>query len=135
LSCGQQRQELQKVYTKAYNNVRELLKDAAERTKDKTCNETAEAYKTAEMVPLVAQRDQAAGRIEYSTQALAALQPVLNLVKDQAEKISVRIKEVLTPECQEASAVSRHLEKVRELIVSLEECPGRQQFNLKIPSL
>lgn len=133
LNCNAQREELQKIFTKAYLALSDLQKDAKERSEDDTCFETAEADKTAKLVPLVAQRDQAAARIEYSEQALAALTPVLELIKQRTETLQVHIDQVLTPECSEADVVSKYLQLVRELIISLNECPGRNDFKLKVP--
>lgn len=134
ISCDTQREELQKAFTKAYLDVRDLVKTAEERSEDESCFETATSEKAAEMVPLVAQRDQAAGRIQHSSAALAAIEPVLNLLKDRVMKLRKHIKNTLVPECKESAEVSEYLEKVRELIMSLEECPGRNDFALQIPA-
>jgi len=100
---------------------------------DKTRVDSAEAKRASALVPLTAQRDQASARIEYSTQALAMLEPVLNLLKDRVDKLQKHIEESLTPECKEAAKVSDALNAVRELIISLDRCPGRNDFQLKIP--
>jgi len=133
LTCDEQREELQKAFTEAYITVQNLIKDATERGEDKSCFEAAEAKRTSALVPLTSQREQASARIEYSTQALAMLQPVLNLLKGRVEKLQEHINETLTPECKEAAKVSETLNAVRELIISLEKCPGRNDFRLKIP--
>merc|ERR1719265_1069491 len=57
-ACDEQREELQKAYTKAYLEVSDLLKEAKERTIDESCFESAHAKQAAEMVPLAAERDQ-----------------------------------------------------------------------------
>eukprot|EP00746_Dinoflagellata_sp_MGD_P161088 gnl/MRDRNA2_/MRDRNA2_88121_c0_seq1.p1 gnl/MRDRNA2_/MRDRNA2_88121_c0~~gnl/MRDRNA2_/MRDRNA2_88121_c0_seq1.p1 ORF type:complete len:430 (+),score=112.17 gnl/MRDRNA2_/MRDRNA2_88121_c0_seq1:99-1388(+) len=132
-ACDLQREELQKAYTKAFLEVKDLLKDAKDRVLDDSCFESYHAKKAAEMVPLVAARDQSAGRIEYSAAALAATEPVLHLVTDRTEQLRDHIKQTLAPECKEAGEVTEMLEKVRELIISLSECPGRDDFRLKIP--
>lgn len=132
-ACDEQREDLQKAFTKAFLEVKDLLKDARERVEDDSCFESAHAKKAAEMVPLVAARDQSAGRIEYSASGLAATEPVLHLVTDRAEQLRAHIKDTLTPECKEAGEVTEMLQKVRELIISLSECPGRDDFRLKIP--
>jgi hypothetical protein len=133
MSCDRQRKKLQKVFSKAYNTLKDLEKDAKERSEDETCFSTANATKASMLVPLVAQRDAAVAKIEYSGEAIAALQPVLNMVNTRAEKMRAHIDSTLTPECQEASDVSKYLTLVRELILSLQECPGRGDFMLKIP--
>lgn len=132
-ACDEQREELQEAFTKAYKETRELQKVAKERSVDNMCFETADAKKSSEMVPLVSQREMAVTRIEEASQALAALEPVLGLVKAKSEKLKTHISETLTPECQHAGDASKVLMRVRELIISLEKCPGRQDFKLKIP--
>jgi len=132
--CDKQREELQEAFEKAYKEIRELKEDARQRSVDKTCFTTAEAKKAAELVPLVSQRDIAIEKIEVASQAIAAITPVLNLVKEKAEKLRTHISETLTPECTEADDVSKVLIEVRKLIISLEECPGRNDFKLKIPA-
>lgn len=133
LACDEQRKELQEAFTKAYLEVKDLLKEAKDRVVDESCFEAAKARKAAEMVPLVAQRDQSAGRIEYSSAALAANEPVLILVTDRSEQLREHIKETLTPECNATGEITEMLQKVRQLILSLSECPGRDDFTLKIP--
>jgi len=131
--CDQEREELQKAFTEAYITTRNLLKQAEKDVKDTVCVETADAKKAAALVPLIAQREHAASLIETSTQSLAALDPILDLVDRRVEKISSHIYDVLTPECAEAKEVSEALTKIRQLILLLEECPGRNDFKLKIP--
>merc|ERR1719281_163201 len=131
--CDKQREDLQKAFEKAYKETRMLKEATRKRTVDETCFTTAEAVKTAELVPLVSQRDIAVEKIEVASQAIAAIDPVLNLVKEKAEKLRIHIDETLSPECLEAGDASKVLVKVRELIISLDECPGRNDFKLKIP--
>jgi len=132
--CNAEREELQKAFTEAYIKVRDLLKQAEDDVEDTTCVETADATKSAKMVPLITERERAASLIESSTQSVAALDPVLDLVNARVEKISNHILNELTPECEEAKEVSEALQKIRELILTLEKCPGRNDFKLEIPT-
>lgn len=131
--CDAQRDKLQKAFEKAYIDTRKLLKDAEADVEDTTCTDTAKEKQTAELVPLVSERERATLKIRSSTQSLASVTPVLNLLEERVEKLSDHIENFLTPECAEAKEVSEVLEKVRELILVLEECPGRNDFKLKIP--
>lgn len=135
LTCDEQREQLQKVFEETYIAVTNLLNDAKKRAEDKLCYEEAETQKATAMVPLTSQREQAASRIEYSNSALVMLEPVLNLLKDRVQKLQEHINDTLTPECADATKVSETLQVVRELIISLEECPGRNDFKLKIPEI
>jgi len=135
-SCDTARLELQEAFTEAYKEVLDLLGVAKDRVAEvDDCMETAKAKKTGEMVPLVAQREKATGRMESSSGALAALEPVLRLLDDRVERLQEHIKTTLTPECKEAGEVSELLQKVRDLIMSLERCPGRDDFRLQIPEV
>merc|ERR1719387_99502 len=134
-SCDERRKELQEEFTKAVKKIRELINmDTPERIEDKTCNETASAKKSTAMVPLTSQRDQAAARIQYANEAMAALDPVLALAREREEKLSNHIKDTLTKQCEDAAEVSDELQKIRDLILDLEKCPGRQDFTLEIPT-
>merc|ERR1719161_1478690 len=86
------------------------------------------------MTPLTAQQVESTEKIEASSRALGELSPVLDLAKKRAEKMQEHIDETLTPECYEGGEVSKHLETVRDLIMALGECPGRNSFSLKIPT-
>lgn len=131
--CNAQREELQLVFTKAYKEIQDLIKGAEERSKDRECYETAESVKAAEMAPLVSQREEATSKIEYSSQALTALEATVSALDERAETMRTHIDETLTPECYETSEVSEALTEVRELIMSLESCPGQADFELKVP--
>jgi hypothetical protein len=131
--CDAEREELQEAFTEAYIETRDLLKEAQDDSADTSCVETADARKAASLVPLISQRERASSLIESSTQSVAALQPVLDLVDSRVAKMTEHINVVLTPECSEAKEVSETLAKIRELILSIEKCPGRNDFKLKIP--
>merc|ERR1719377_229466 len=93
----------------------------------------AEAKRASELVPLTGQRESAASTIEHSTQALAMLEPILQMLTNRVAKLEKHIKQTLTPECQEAAKVASTIKIVRDLIISLEKCPGRNDFRLTIP--
>jgi hypothetical protein len=131
--CDAEREDLQKAFTEAYITTRDLLKEAQSDVQDTTCVDTANAKKAADLVPLISERERAASLIESSSESLAALDPILELVDRRVEKLSDHIYNVLTPECAQAKEVSEALQKIRELILLLEECPGRNNFKLKIP--
>jgi len=132
-ACDEQREELQKAFTKAYKDLSDLKDEAEERSLDKSCYEDAVAKKTAALVPLAASQEQATARIEHANDAIAALEPVVSLLKDRIAKLADHIDETLTPECMEAGEVSKILANIRELIVLVEECPGGGNFKLQIP--
>jgi len=131
--CDTQREQLQKAFTEAYIDTRDLLKESQDDAVDTTCVETSEAKRASDLVPLVAERERASQLIESSSNSISVLEPVLDLIDARVEKMSDHIYNDLTPECAEAKEVSEALTKIRELILLLEECPGRNDFKLKIP--
>merc|ERR1719515_626790 len=86
------------------------------------------------MTPLTEQQEESNDRIQASTRALSSLMPTVELIRKRAEAMQEYIDETLTPECFEDGEVSEHLQKVRELIMELAECPGREDFQLTIPA-
>jgi chromosome segregation ATPase len=132
-ACDKQREELQEAFTKAWKDINDLKDDAKERSEDKSCYEAAVAKKTAALVPLAAAREQQTARIEHANDAIAALEPVVNMLKSRIERMKDHIDEVLTPECMEAGEVSEVLQNIRDLITMVEECPGGGKFRLAIP--
>jgi len=120
-SCDAQRKELQEAFTEAVIKTRDLLKQAQADAKDTTCLELVDAKRASSLVPLVSERERASSVIDSSSEAIAALDPVLSLLKSRVEKLTDHIDSVLTPECSEAKAVSEALQKIRQLILELEE--------------
>merc|ERR1719316_1624347 len=89
----------------------------------------------AKLVPLTAQSQEAVKKIEAATAAIASLEPILENLRDRTDKLMHKIDEELVPECFEASEVSETLTKIREMILALEECPGKGDFALTIPKV
>merc|ERR1719387_819857 len=100
-----------------------------------TCFEDAKSEKMAKLVPLTAQSQEAVKKIEAATAAIASLEPILENLRERTDKLTHKIDEELVPECFEADEVSEMLTKIREMILALEECPGRSDFALKIPKV
>merc|ERR1719263_1156792 len=87
----------------------------------------------AKLTPLTAMREECVSKIEAATSVIASLEPVLENLKERIDKLTHKIDEELVPECFEADEVSETLTKIREIILALEECPGRSDFALAIP--
>merc|ERR1719387_2200236 len=100
-----------------------------------TCFEDAKSEKMAKLVPLTAASQEAVKKIEAATAAIAALEPILENLRERTDKLTHKIDEELVPECFEADEVSEMLTKIREMILALEECPGRSDFALTIPKV
>lgn len=131
--CDSKRDALQEEFSEAYRTIMRLKVDAQERVDGlQDCLDSVHASMTAALVPLVQQRDTASQRSEDASSQISLLTPVLESVKDRLEKLKDHIEEMKT-ECKDCSMVSQHLLRVRELINSLEHCPGRGDYRLRIP--
>merc|ERR1719428_94911 len=89
--------------------------------------------KMVELTPLTMQREKTSTKIEEASQAISNLEPVLDTAKERAKMMEKHIETVLKPECADVAEVSNMLKSIRDLIVSVEKCPGRKKFHLKIP--
>lgn len=134
-TCKEQRKELQKLFTETYKAIQNLKKDADNRAKDPMCNDAAESKKMAELTPLTMQREKTSTKIQEASQAISNLEPVLAMAKNRVKMMEEHINTVLKPECSDVAEVSNMLKSIRDLIESVEKCPGRKNFHLKIPKM
>merc|ERR1719387_1434661 len=134
--CKEKRQKLQKDFTKAYEDVRALKQGALKRSEgDKICLEEANSEKMAKLTPLTKQREKQMSKMQDAAEAMTGLTPVLENLKQETEKLKKKIEKDLVPECKEADEASKMLTEIRNLILSLEACPGGGNFTLTIPVL
>lgn len=131
--CRRQRAELQLVYLKAVKEIQDLRDKAKLRQTDVTCTRSAQINFNSESMTLVTKRQEHASLQVTATHALAALNPTLDNLRSKADRMKKYIKRQLTPECKNADKATEHLVAVRELILSLDKCPGKDQVDLKIP--
>merc|ERR1719456_860493 len=87
----------------------------------------------AELAPMTMQREKTSMKIEEASQAISNLEPVLDMAKQRAKMMEDHIQNVLKPECADVGGVTKMLQSIRDLIVSVEKCPGRNKLHLKIP--
>lgn len=134
LDCNASRAVLQEEYNKAYRELAKL--------KDQTASDGDEAYN------LCAQEaktrlDAASARLnegilvatqnmERAEDVNSGLQPLLHDAQRALAKVQEHLTE-LQGSCKLEDSVSKHLQKVRDLIISLQKCPGRQDFRLRFP--
>jgi len=132
-TCDTQREKLQEVFTETYKAISKLTKDAEDRSTDSMCTDAAEARKMAELAPITMQREKTSTKIEEASEAISGLEPVLDMAKQRAKMMEKHIETVLKPECADAAEVSKMLQNIRDLIVSVEQCPGFKRLHLKVP--
>merc|ERR1719240_2345582 len=123
--CDAGRALLQEELLSAYEGVKDLIKKASDRSRDMTCDEVAQSRKSAEIMPLVAQREQATSRVEYSSSALDAMDPVLAVMEDRVDQLREHMKSTMMQSCTDPKEFTEVLEHVQGLIISLQESPRK----------
>jgi len=135
LDCGATRQVLQEEFNKAYKEITELLRERTDEadTEKSNCEELAKDDENERQSVANQLIKDATKNIQTSREVLNALNTMLDSLKREADKLRQHIL-ALNKECELEGDVSEHLTKIRELIRSLQECPGRNDFRLKVPA-
>lgn len=134
VDCDAGRELLQTAFSEAYVEIKKLIQE-----------EEAEATAALEQCNTRAQNDhderasvqqdkikQCTADITAARDTISELQPLLNNGKDETQRMTQHI-ETLKRMCTVDEDVTEHLKAVRRLIMSLESCPGRNDFKLMIP--
>jgi len=132
--CEDARAELQKEFTKAFLAIADMYDKKAQEIKDEAetcanaCTDTFEAVDES----VKDQISTATQNIAKAKDTLEDLEPMLEEAKKSLEKLRAHVA-TLEGTCKTGTNVSEHLKKIRNLIKSLEECPGKNDFSLDIP--
>jgi hypothetical protein len=136
LDCNASRAVLQEEYNKAYKELSKL--------KEQTANDGDEAYNLCVEEAKTA-LDEASARLNNAIQVATRnmeraedvnsnLQPLLLDAQRALAKVQTHLEE-LQGSCVVEDSVSGHLDRVRDLIISLQKCPGRHDFKLTVPEV
>lgn len=134
LDCNATRAVLQQEFTKSYTEIHKLHEDGAKLAADELeeCKDEAATEHSVRQSQLDGKIHDASANINAAKDTLQELTPLLNNAKEEAEALQAHIDE-LKKSCQIEGDVTEHLVKIRQLIHSLEECPGRNDFKLTVP--
>jgi hypothetical protein len=135
INCHSARFKLKGEYEIAYLEIYQLLDEAIERKGDsrEQCFEAAEKDYDDAVNGLGERIRKATEAIAKARKALEGLRPLLR-DSERISKKMVRHLEKLKEDCQVSGEVTEHLRKVRRLIQSLEDCPGRNDYVLELPT-
>lgn len=134
LDCHASREVLQEEYTKAYHELHRL-RDAAAKTRDESyavCIAEAKGVLEEAETRLNAAIQAATRNMERAEDVNMKLLPLLQDSQRALAKVQKHLEE-LVPTCDVEDSVSTHLQRVRDLILSLQKCPGRNDFKLTLP--
>jgi len=133
--CDQQRQELQEEFANSFIQITQLRDSTAQRIADahEDCIALADGVKDEAHERLDATIQESTNAINRAQELLNALNPLWLDAKKGLQKVQDHMKE-LEDSCAKEDDVSEHLQRVRDLIMSLEKCPGRHDYQLQMPA-
>lgn len=142
MNCHQEREELQRVINATAETIRELRDDKRQENTEyysECLSEATFTYKFAiesrdcDTSPCVDRRIQiSAMEIHDAQNVIATWEPRMHDVEHAAERLRSYLEQ-LNSTCALDELVDGDLRKVQEAIRELAECPGRNDFDLKIP--
>jgi hypothetical protein len=136
LDCDTQRLRLQDVYSEAFIAILEILNK-----EEKICEEAKAlcagiAYdkddnKQASYQQIIGDGTK---NIQNAKDVIATILPLLDNAKKEFDILTAHIKDLET-NCEIDHDVTEHLERIRNMIKTLEKCPGRNDFTLVLPDV
>jgi len=134
LDCHAQREALQKTYSEAYLNLISLVETSEEETEMEKANCYGIAYNKDDNNQMGYQYkiNKASAWIQAAKDVLTTILPILENAKKEFEMLEEHISRMKRT-CVVDDDVTDHLRRVRKLIRSLDNCPGRNDFKLVIP--
>merc|ERR1719321_420865 len=131
IDCTAARQRLQDEFTEAYIEISKLISDgeAAANSEKERCDMTARNEEDERSSQLDLQIARCTADITAAKDTIHELEPLLN----NGHEETAYLEKTLAKMCKEDENVTEHLKAVRRLIMSLEKCPGRNDFKLMIP--
>jgi len=136
LDCNATRDGLQKQYTEAYIEITRLFKEGEELAADNLdlCKQNAADKHTGNDAIVDQKLTKATRAVQAAKDVIEEFQPQLDQTKSQVLKLEAHITSLQTT-CVVDEEVTSHLKKVRMLIDSLDKCPGRNDFQLTVPTV
>jgi hypothetical protein len=135
IDCTAARQRLQDEFTDAYIEITKLITDgeAAATSEKERCDLTAKNDEDERSSQLNLQIARCTADITAAKDTIHELEPLLNNGEDETKAMEKYLEKTLRKMCKEDENVTEHLKAVRRLIMSLEKCPGRNDFKLMLP--
>jgi hypothetical protein len=134
LDCDAARETLQEQFTKAFAEITKLRDAKAQQVSDEynDCVAMAEGIKDEAFERLDGSIADSTTNIMRAREIIHSIDPLLEDAKKALAMVQAHLGE-LEKSCEEEDDVSEHLQRIRDLILSLEKCPGRHDFTLKMP--
>lgn len=130
--CETEKAELEKVYVKAYVELSRLLQQYEDMMNSTACFDAVESKYLSQKNPLQEQADDAASVISELNEVVKALRPQLDDSKKAEEKIRSQVEHLMWS-CGAIAPTASDLDKVRDAIYAMSDCPGLTQVKFALP--
>jgi len=133
--CGGKRTELQEKFDEAWFALNKLLADGVQlaKTKKEECELAADNSHTDRIEQADTEIEASTVNVKGATMSMRQLQGLLENAKREVTLLEEHVS-LLKSDCEVEDGATEQLKAVRTLIMSLENCPGRNDFRLTIPS-
>jgi len=131
-TCLEQKEYLEKIYVTTYVELTRLVSEHEELIRSRSCEDTVIQEYDVKVTPIRKVIDELVIRIEMLTTKLQELRPRLQDAYVAESKLREQIT-ALTEECTSLPETVTDLDKVREVILSLDKCPGLGAAEFNIP--
>jgi hypothetical protein len=133
--CGGKRTELQEKFDEAWFALNKLLADGVQlaKTKKEECELAADNSHTDRIEQADTEIEASTVNVKGATMSMRQLQGLLENAKREVTLLEEHVS-LLKTDCEVEDGATEQLKAVRTLIMSLENCPGRNDFRLTIPS-
>lgn len=130
--CEAERDTLEKTYVKAYVELSRMKAEYEVMANSTTCFDSVNEQYSSRFPPLQEAADKLSKDINEKVHQLQAIRPRLEGAKSSETKLRSRVNS-LTGQCKNVKATVSDLDKVRDAIQSLSECPGLSRVKFSMP--
>jgi len=130
--CEAEKEALEKTYVKAYVELSRMKAEYEELANSTSCFDAINEQYNSRHPPLQDASDKISSQINIKVKALQELRPRLDGAKASESKLRAQVTK-LTAQCKNVGATVSDLDKVRDAIQSLSECPGLSRVKFSMP--
>merc|ERR1719316_1626231 len=131
--CLEEKEKMEKTYIKAYVELSRLKTEYDELANSTACFDAVNSEYKEKKEPLQEAADTLSDKIAALVKKLESLRPRLESATE-AEKMLRKQVKTLTNECEDLEPTISDLDKVRDAIRALSECPGLSRSKFALPT-
>jgi prefoldin subunit 5 len=130
--CEAEKEALEKTYIKAYVELSRMKAEYEELANSTSCFDAVNEQYNSRHPALQDAADKLSSQINAKVQQLQELRPRLDGAKESETQLRAQVQK-LTAQCKNVGATVSDLDKVRDAIQSLSECPGLARVKFSMP--